>query len=187
MAVCLNHCSDALQAGVEAEDLAHSSLIANTGAGTWKRSAGEGRGRPEGTVSNAPKQPAPSCEHVCFCGCLTKTHWHHWPDCTSGRNQCPWGSAQAVSTKAQQHQGQALPIHLIYLCPQFSSSTAQRDFSEAGGRLTWVITQGLSCRQSLGLCFILSCLPNASFPFKLATINIFSSPITLDISLISME
>lgn len=34
MAVCLNHCSDALQAGVEAEDLAHSSLIANTGAGT---------------------------------------------------------------------------------------------------------------------------------------------------------
>lgn len=109
----------------------------------------------------------------------------------------PWLSWGDSLYLTQQHWNPALqdccgldfPIHHNYFCPQFSSAVIRKGFSKAGGWVGLSHNQGseLQTKFQAGLCFILSYLPSASFSFKLATINIFSSPITLGISFISME
>lgn len=149
--------SNSLEAGVGAQDLAQSSLIMTVGQRqkkaepkreTWERRRDSQQAGSQQCFHMCPKatqkgNKRPADKHLRFCGhfCLsipkrfTNTREHHWPDLTSGTNQCPWGSACPVSTKAQHCEGLALPIHHTYLCPQFSSATTQKDFFEAGG---WV-------------------------------------------------
>jgi len=72
----------------------------------------------------------------------------------------------------------------------FSSAVfMSHDFSKAGGCVGLGHNQGSEPQTKFqaGLCFILSYLPSAALSFKLAPINIFSSPITLGVSFISME